>query len=196
MLIAGERRYRAAVKAGVNELPVIVRCAGADGGQEEPDLLVEAVIENDLRVDLDPLGRARGYRRLLDSGPTIKGIAERLHTTQARVKEHLQILKLPAPVQQRVGGGEVPLRTVKPLEALARIHPGLADAAAGEVLNPSEDVDDEPYTWADLERDPLSVATQPASCPKACTGRPARRIRLIASLFPRRPARISRRWRS
>jgi ParB/RepB/Spo0J family partition protein len=183
VLIAGERRYRAAIKAGVTELPVIVRSAGAGGGEEEADLLVEAVIENDLRVDLDPLARARGYQRLLDSGLTIKGIAERLHTTLARVKEHLQILKLPEPVQQRVGGGEVPLRAIKPLEALARIHPGLADAAAGEVLNASEDVDDDPYTWADLERDPLSVATHAGELPEgvyraAGTSYPADRFAL------------------
>jgi ParB family chromosome partitioning protein len=105
VLIAGERRYRAAVKAGVSEVPVIVRPAGAGDAEEEADLLVEAVIENDLRVDLDPLSRARGYRRLLDSGLTVKGIAERLHTTQARVKEHLQILKLPDGLQEKVGGG-------------------------------------------------------------------------------------------
>jgi ParB family transcriptional regulator, chromosome partitioning protein len=55
VLIAGERRYRAAVKADVSEVPVIVRAAGADGEEEQASLLVEAVIENDLRVDLDPL---------------------------------------------------------------------------------------------------------------------------------------------
>ncbi|MGA2924860.1 MAG: ParB/RepB/Spo0J family partition protein, partial [Solirubrobacteraceae bacterium] len=165
VLIAGERRYRAAVKAELTEVPVIVRAAQAGDG-EEPDLLVEAVIENDLRVDLDPLARARGYQRLIDSGLTVKGVAERLQTTQTRVKEHLQILKLPEDVQAKVGGGEVPLRAIKPLQALARIHPGLAEAAAGEVLSPSEDVDDDPYTWADLERDPLAIATHARELPE------------------------------
>lgn len=67
MLIAGERRYRAAVKAAVMELPAIIRPVGAGDDGEHADLLIEALIENDLRRDLDPLARARGYQRLIDS---------------------------------------------------------------------------------------------------------------------------------
>ena len=54
VLIAGERRYRAAVKACIMELPAIIRPAGT-GDDEQSDLLVEALLENDLRRDLDPL---------------------------------------------------------------------------------------------------------------------------------------------
>lgn len=155
-LIAGERRYRAAVKAAVMELPAIIRPVGAGDEDEDADLLVEALIENDLRRDLDPLARARGYQRLIDSGRTVKGVAERLKATQARVREHLRILKLPEPLQQQVAGGEIPLRAVKPLAQLESIHPGLAAAAAREVLHPENTY--EPYTWADVERAPLDVA--------------------------------------
>jgi hypothetical protein len=154
--VAGERRYRAAVKASVMELPAIVRPAGAGDEDEEAALLIEAVLENDQRVDLDSLSRARGYQRLVNSGLTIKGVAERCSTTQARVREHLRILKLPDPVQHRVATGEVPLRAVKPLEALAKIHSGLASAAVKEIITPREDYD--AYTWADLEHDPLAIA--------------------------------------
>lgn len=55
VLIAGERRYRAAVKASVMELPAIIRPAGTGDDEEQSDLLVEALLENDLRRDLDPL---------------------------------------------------------------------------------------------------------------------------------------------
>jgi len=159
VLIAGSRRYHAAAMAALMEIPAIIRPAGAGVGddEEQADLLVEAVLENDLRVDLDPLARARGYRRLIDSGPTIKGVAERLTTTQARVREHLRILKLPEDAQAKLAAGDVPLRAVKALEGLAAIHPGLAAAAIAQVLSLSEDY--EPYTWADLERDPLEIAT-------------------------------------
>ena len=157
LLIAGERRYRAAVKAALMEIPAIVRPAGAGDDEEQADLLVEAVIENDLRVDLDPLARARGYRRLVDSGLTIKGVAERLATTQARVREHLRILKLPEDAQAKLAAGDVPLRAVKALEGLAAIHPGLAAAAIAQVLKPTDEY--EPYTWGDLEQQPLEVAT-------------------------------------
>jgi len=54
-LIAGERRYRAAVKAGLVEIPAIVRRAGSGEEDERAELLVEALIENDQRRDLDPL---------------------------------------------------------------------------------------------------------------------------------------------
>jgi ParB/RepB/Spo0J family partition protein len=157
LLIAGGRRYRAAVKAALMEIPAIVRPAGAGDDEEQADLLVEAVIENDLRVDLDPLARARGYRRLIDTGLTVKGVAERLATTQARVREHLRILKLPEDAQAKLAAGDVPLRAVKALEGLAAIHPGLAAAAIAQVLKPTDEY--EPYTWGDLEQQPLEVAT-------------------------------------
>jgi ParB/RepB/Spo0J family partition protein len=156
LLIAGGRRYRAAVKAALMEIPAIVRPAGAGDDEEQADLLVEAVIENDLRVDLDPLARARGYRRLIDTGLTIKGVAERLATTQARVREHLRILKLPEDAQAKLAAGDVPLRAVKALEGLAAIHPGLAAAAITQVLKPIDEY--ESYTWADLESNALEVA--------------------------------------
>ena len=59
VLIAGERRYRAAVKACVMELPAIIRPGGTDDDDEQSDLLVEALLENDLRQDLDPLELSR-----------------------------------------------------------------------------------------------------------------------------------------
>ncbi len=157
VLIAGERRYRAARAAGVSEVPVIVRPAGAGDDAEEADLLVEAVIENDVRVDLDPLARARGYQRLLDGGLTVRGVAEQLGVTQARVKDHLRILKLPAGVQKQVGGGDVPLRAVKALQQLAQIHPALAQTAVAGIVQSDSD-EQEPFTWGDVERDPLAVA--------------------------------------
>ena len=54
VLIAGERRYRAAVKAAIMELPAIIHPAAAGGEDEEATLLMEAVLENDQRADLDP----------------------------------------------------------------------------------------------------------------------------------------------
>ncbi|MBV9337841.1 MAG: ParB/RepB/Spo0J family partition protein [Solirubrobacterales bacterium] len=156
VLIAGERRYRAAVKASVMELPAIIRPAGTGDDEERSDLLVEALLENDLRRDLDPLARARGYQRLIDTGLTLKGVAERLQTTQARVRDHLRILKLPEELQDKVASGEIPVRAVKPLGQLTSIHPGLAIAAAQQVLGPDDAY--EPYAWADVERAPLEIA--------------------------------------
>jgi len=156
VLIAGERRYRAAVKACVTELPAIVRPAGSGDEDDHSDLLVEALLENDLRRDLDPLARARGYQRVLDSGLTVKGVAERLQSTQTRVREHLRILKLPVELHARIASGQIPVRAVKPLAQLASIHAGLGSAAVEQVLNPGDAY--EPYSWSDAERAPLEVA--------------------------------------
>ncbi|MDQ2894373.1 MAG: ParB/RepB/Spo0J family partition protein, partial [Actinomycetota bacterium] len=156
VLVAGERRYRAAVKAAVMELPAIIRPVGAGGEHEQADLLVEALIENDLRRELDGVARARGFQRLIDSGLTVKGVAERLQTTQSRVREHLRILKLPDALQRRVAAGEIPLRAVRALVQLGNVHPELASVAAGQVLNPGDRY--EAYSWADVERAPLEVA--------------------------------------
>ena len=163
VLIAGERRYRAAVKAAVMELPAIIRPAGTGDDEEHADLLVEALVENDLRRDLDAVARARGYQRLLETGLTVKGVADRLQTTQTRVREHLRILKLPTELQEKIAGDEIPLRAVKTLAQLESIHPGLAATAAGEVLNPGDSY--EPYSWADLERAPLEVALSAEQLP-------------------------------
>ncbi len=138
------------------ELPAIIRPAGAGNDDEHADLLIEALLENDLRRDLDPVSRARGYQRLIDAGRTVKGVAERLQTTQARVREHLRILKLPAELQRKVAVSEIPLRAVKPLTQLESIHPELAAAAAEQVFNPGDTY--EAYTWSDVERAPLDVA--------------------------------------
>jgi len=164
VLIAGERRYRAALKACVMELPAIIRPAGTGDDEEQSDLLVEALLENDLRQDLDPLARARGYQRLVDTGLTVKGVAERLQTTQARVREHLRILKLPEELQGKFASGEIPLRAVKALGQLAGIHPGLAIAAAQQVLAPNDAY--EPYGWADVERAPIEVALAAGDLPE------------------------------
>jgi ParB/RepB/Spo0J family partition protein len=168
VLIAGERRYRASVKAGLVEIPAIVRTATPAEDDEQADLLVEALIENDQRRDLNPLARARGYQRLLDSGLTLKGVAERVvgshaRVAQARVREHLRILKLPEQLQQKVAAGEIPMRAVKPLVEVAEIHPDLAIIAAREVLEPEDPWDH--YTWADVERAPLEVALAPNELP-------------------------------
>lgn len=73
VLIAGERRYGAAVKAAVMELPAIIRPAGAGDDDENADLLVEALLENDLRRDLDPVARARWLSTRDRVGPDGQG---------------------------------------------------------------------------------------------------------------------------
>jgi ParB family chromosome partitioning protein len=97
-LVDGEKRYKAAVLASLMELPAIVRPVDADedAGVAEGELLVDAVVANQLRSQLSPVEEALACRRLKrDHGLTLKGIAHKLQMTQARVRERLSILELP-----------------------------------------------------------------------------------------------------
>jgi ParB family chromosome partitioning protein len=119
-LLAGERRYRAAKAAGLEELPAFVRDTGGASG------LDLAVVENVMRQDLDPLQEACAYQRLIDElGLTRRGVAEHLGVAQKRVTERLKVLELPAELQPKVASGEIPPAAIKPLAALAKLDPQL-----------------------------------------------------------------------
>jgi ParB family chromosome partitioning protein len=93
-LIAGERRLRAAARAGLDHVPVLVR------RDVSVDQMVElALIENVQREDLTPIEQARGYQRLLDDhGYTQEQLALRLGKSRVTVTNSLRLLKLPREV--------------------------------------------------------------------------------------------------
>src|SRR3954447_23112338 len=92
VLVAGERRYRAAIKAALTVLPAIVRAAGDGDDDEQTDLVVDAMLENEAREDFSRVRRALGYRRMIQGGLTVKGVAERLGgIPQQRVRDHLAV---------------------------------------------------------------------------------------------------------
>jgi ParB/RepB/Spo0J family partition protein len=158
VLIAGERRYRAAIKAALTVIPAVVRPAGAGDADEESDLVADAVIENELRTQLDPVQRALGYRRMKDGGLTIKGVAQRLGgIPEKRVRDTLAVLDLPEDLWPQVADGTVPLSAVKPLVRLGRIHQGLPAVAVKRVLDGPLQQWDEPLSWDDVIADPISV---------------------------------------
>lgn len=161
-LIAGERRYRAAGLAELATLPAVVLTAGAGDEGEYLDLLTDAMIENELRSDLDPLQRARGYQAMIDGGLGVRAVAERLggktkrSSREKRIKEHLAILALPERLRTLVAEQVIPLLGVKTLVALAEIHEEFAYAAV-RAVTPDDD-ESEPYTWQDLIEDPIDIA--------------------------------------
>jgi len=96
-LIAGERRWRAAQRAGLHEVPVVVQDV------EEGEALERALVENLQRADLGPLEEAAAYQRLVDEfGLTQDAIAERIGKDRSTVANAIRLLKLPAPVRQLV----------------------------------------------------------------------------------------------
>jgi ParB/RepB/Spo0J family partition protein len=159
-LIAGERRYRAALLAGLAQVPVVVRRP-----DERSSGFELAIVENVERVGLDVVEEAKAYRRLMDEqGLTRKGVAERLGIAQKRVTDRLQILELPADLQPKLAAGEIPPAAVQALVRLAKLHRELAAVAVAEVESKVDpDGWEEPVTWRDLAADPLAVVSQPVA---------------------------------
>ena len=102
-LIAGERRFRAAKKLGLERVPAIVREVDHPGRKLEL-----ALIENIQRRDLNPIEEARAYSRLQDEfGLTQKEIAVRVGKSREVVANSLRLLNLPPDAQKALGEGKV-----------------------------------------------------------------------------------------
>lgn len=100
-LIAGERRWRAARLAGLDEIPAVVRPNVAD-----EDMLELALVENVQRRDLNALEKARGYRQMVDQlALTQEEVAAKVGLKRATIANHIRLLDLPAPVQEGVAEG-------------------------------------------------------------------------------------------
>ena len=99
-LIAGERRLRAAHRAGLTEVPVAVREA------DDRDALEIALIENIQREDLNPIEEARAYRQLAEEfGLTQEDVAARVGKDRSTVANTLRLLALPESVQHDIERG-------------------------------------------------------------------------------------------
>lgn len=100
LIIAGERRWRAARLAGLDEVPVLIK----DVSDEQAAAL--ALIENLQREDLDPIEEAEGYRQLIEKyGLTQEIAAKRLGKSRTSVTNSLRLLALPESVRAMVGSG-------------------------------------------------------------------------------------------
>ena len=116
-IIAGERRWRAAQKAGLMRVPVVVRDV-ADG--QERSLLEMALVENIQRENLNPIDEAIAYRRLSDEFRlTQEEIASAVGKDRASVANFQRLLRLPAEVQANVASGTLSMGHARALLALA-----------------------------------------------------------------------------
>ncbi|MCK5377903.1 MAG: ParB/RepB/Spo0J family partition protein [Acidobacteria bacterium] len=103
MIVAGERRWRAAKKAGLDRIPVVIR--EKVDGQLELEL---ALVENLQRRDLTPLEEARAYEQLgADRGLSQSQIAERVGIDRSTVSNSLRLLKLPERIRFLVEEGRL-----------------------------------------------------------------------------------------
>jgi ParB family transcriptional regulator, chromosome partitioning protein len=99
-LVMGERRWRAAQRAGLTEIGAIVKQT------QDDDLLRNALIENLHRQQLDPLEEAAAYQQLLDDfGATHEELGRKIGRSRPHISNTLRLLNLPPAVQKRVAAG-------------------------------------------------------------------------------------------
>lgn len=99
-LVMGERRLRAAVAAGLQTIPAIVRSTGDDA------MLRDALLENIHRAQLNPLEEAAAYQQLLEEfGTTHEELARRIGRSRPQVSNTIRLMNLPLAVQRRVAAG-------------------------------------------------------------------------------------------
>jgi ParB family chromosome partitioning protein len=101
-LVAGERRWRAAKRAGLQTIPALVRDTTDDASLEQ------ALVENLHREDLNPLEEAAAYQQLLeDFGLTHEELAARMGKSRAAISNTLRLFQLPAGIQRLVAEGQL-----------------------------------------------------------------------------------------
>jgi ParB family chromosome partitioning protein len=160
-LVAGERRWRAAQKARLHEIPALVR------ELDEREVMALALIENIQREDLNPVEEARAYQRLSDDeGLTQADIAQMVEKSRSHVANLQRLLVLPDVVLDLVEGGELSMGharalighddaiklakqavrenlSVREVEKLARgdVAPKTRKSAARSTNDPAKDAD-------------------------------------------------------
>jgi len=129
-IIAGERRWRAAQKAGLLKVPVVIRDV-PDGADRQ--LLELALVENLQREDLNPIDEALAYQRLVDEfGLTQEQVAAAVGKDRSSVANYLRLLRLPEEVRGDVGSGTLSMGHARALLGLS--DPAAQRHAAREVI--------------------------------------------------------------
>jgi len=101
-LIAGERRWRAAQKAGLKEVPILVKDVS------ESEMLELSLIENIQREDLNPIEEAEAFKKLMDQFDlTQEEISKRVGKDRATIANTIRLLKLPQEIKQSLAEGKI-----------------------------------------------------------------------------------------
>lgn len=126
-LIAGERRWRAAQKAGLHELPVVLQEVDGQAAFER------AIVENVQRSDLGPLEEAAAFQRLIEQfGLTQDQVADRIGKDRSTVANAIRLLKLPPAVRQMVEDEKLSMGHARALLSLD--EPVAIERAARQVI--------------------------------------------------------------
>ena len=100
-ILAGERRYRASIAAGLSEVPVIIKKLS------DQDMMIHSIIENLQREDLNPIEEAKAYQSLIDKGYTHAEIADKMGKSRPYITNLVRLLTLPDFIQIEVETGKL-----------------------------------------------------------------------------------------
>jgi len=127
-LVMGERRLRAAERAGLDKIPAIVRQTADDA------MLRDALLENIHRVQLNPLEEASAYQQLLEEFEvTHEDLAGRIGRSRPVITNTIRLLRLPFPVQRRVAAGVLSAGHARALLSLE--DPDSQEDLAGRIVS-------------------------------------------------------------
>ena len=129
-IVAGERRFRASIRAGLSQVPVLIK------DLSDRDTFEVALVENVQRLNLNPLEEAKGYQRLVDEfNLSAQEVAERVGKDRATVANLVRVLKLPAAVQEYLREGHI---TVGHAKAILTVkEPAAQTSLAQKVIDES-----------------------------------------------------------
>ncbi|MCB9880629.1 MAG: ParB/RepB/Spo0J family partition protein [Planctomycetes bacterium] len=163
-IVAGERRFRAAKRAGLTRIPVLVRAV------DDVELRLFALVENLQRSDLDPIEKARSFRDIKTAtGWTHNRIADAVGMDRSHVTNFLRLLELEVPIQKALREGRLTMGHARALlaipadrrlELLGRIEREQLSVRDVERLG-RDPAEDEPATAAEPQRKTAKRA-QPA----------------------------------
>ena len=100
-ILAGERRYRASIAAGLSEIPVIIKQLS------DQDMMLHSIIENLQRENLNPIEEAKAYQSLIDKGFTHTEIAEKMGKSRPYITNLVRLLGLPKHILTEVESGRL-----------------------------------------------------------------------------------------
>ena len=156
-IVAGERRWRAAQRAKVHQVPVVIK------EFNDTEVLEIAIIENIQRADLNPVEEAAGYAQLMEKfGHTQDKLSQALGKSRSHVANTLRLLKLPAEVRAMVEAGTISAGAARTV-VTAEDPVGLARRIVAENLSVRE--------AEALARDPDTAEEAPAAARAPARGR-------------------------
>ena len=100
-ILAGERRYRASLLAGLRSIPAVVKQLS------DQEMMVQSIIENLQRENLNPIEEARAYESLVEKGFTHAEIADKMGKSRPYISNSIRLLSLPDPILSEVENGKL-----------------------------------------------------------------------------------------